>query len=618
MTKFEKRGILVPVVTADADGRRPDGEPYLGWDGYSSKAWEQMIPFERRQRILEILREQPGTKVTELAEILEVSEGTIRNDLRALQDAGQLTRVRGGAVVRDNHHFISPAFAGRAEVNSDAKKRIARWAAEMVEDGDAVLLDSSTTVFHIGPFLQDRSNLTVITNGIEVAFALAQNPSHTIILIGGILRPERALVVGHLGEQILQNLHIKTAFVSCSGFSIETGLTQVDIQEAQLKRRMIESADRVVALIDSTKFGKVDLTPFATVEQISHILTDSDLAARHIDDIRQTCANLTVCGENTTSTYTPCSQEIPHYKIGFANLGENMPFAVDVRRGLEQAAQQVSNIDLILADNQLDGEVALHVADRLIAEGVDLAIEYQIDEKVGGLLMAKFNRANIPVIAVDIPLVGATYFGVDHYRAGHMAGVALGRWLVENWDGTFDQLIILDEKRPGALPATRIQGQLDGLQEVIGGVPASQILYLDSGNTTEISQANMLQALQELPEAQRLAVISFNDDAAYGAICAARELGRESDVVIVGQGADRIVRKEIRHPESRLVGSTAYWPEKYGEKLIAVALKLLNGEVVPPAVYNEHIFITQENIDEYYPDSRDSTVPEALSTAEER
>jgi ribose transport system substrate-binding protein len=381
----------------------------------------------------------------------------------------------------------------------------------------------------------------------------------------------------------------------------------VDIQEAQLKSRMIESAERVVGLIDSTKFGKVDLTPFATVEQVSHILTDSDLAPEYIDGIRQTCANLTVCGENTTSTYAPCSEEVPHYKIGFANLGENMSFPVDVRRGLEQAAQNVSNIDLILADNQLSGEVALRVADRLIAEGVDLAIEYQIDERVGGLLMDKFNRAGIPVVAVDIPLVGATYFGVDHYRAGHMAGVALGRWLVEHWDGSFDHLIILEERRTGAVPATRIQGQLDGLQEVIGDVPDSPILYLDSGNTTEISQANMLQALQELPGAQRLAVISFNDDAAFGAICAARELGREDDVVIVGQGADRIVRKEIRHPDSRLVGSTAYWPDQYGAKLIDVALKILSGDAVPPAVYSEHIFVSQENIDEHYPEELSST-----------
>lgn len=562
-----------------------------------------MTLFERQQRLLRLLEERPGIKVPELARLLGVSQGTIRNDLRAMAEGGRLTRVRGGAVVREKRPLISSAFAARAQINARAKKRIARWAADMVEDGDSVLLDSSTTAFHLAPYLLERSNLSIVTNGIEVAFALAENPSHTIILIGGVLRPDRALTVGYLGEKLLQNLHIKTAFVSCTGFSVEMGLTQADIQEAQLKSRMIESADRVVALIDSTKFGKVDLTPFASVDQIAHILTDSDLAPQHIVKLRQTCSTLTICGENTTSTFTPSSQQLPHYKIGFANLGENMAFSVDVRRGVEQAVQHVSNVDLILADNQLSGETALRVADRLIAEGVNLAIEYQIDERVGGLLMDKFNRANIPVIAVDIPLVGATYLGVDHYRAGQMAGLALGRWLVEQWQGSFDRLIILDEQRTGAIPATRIQGQLDGLEGIVGPVPEAKILHLDSGNTAQISQANMATALSQLPDQHRLAIISFNDDAAYGALCAARELGREQDVVIVGQGADRIVRKEIRHPVSRIIGSTAYWPEKYGEKLIDVALKILGGEPVPPAVYNEHVFVTSANIDDYYPET---------------
>ena len=170
------------------------------------------------------------------------------------------------------------------------------------------------------------------------------------------------------------------------------------------------------------------------------------------------------------------------FKIGFANLGDSMPFAMDVRRGLEQAAQEASNVDLIVADNQLDGRVACQVADRLIAKGVDLAIEYQIDEKVGSLIIDKFKRAGIPVIAVDIPMVGATYFGVDHYRAGHMAGVALGNWIAEHWNNSWERLIVLEEQRPGALVAARIQGQLDGLQQIVGNIPSAKIVYLDSGS----------------------------------------------------------------------------------------------------------------------------------------
>ncbi|GAB4542886.1 MAG: hypothetical protein Kow0063_35460 [Anaerolineae bacterium] len=560
-----------------------------------------MTTFERRQRILNLLREQPGIKVTELAQRLRVSEGTIRNDLTALEAEGQLTRVRGGAILNDGHLIRSPAFGARARVNAAAKQRIGRWAADMVQDGDSILLDASTTVFHMAPFLQNLNNLTIVTNGIEVGLALSQNPSHTVILIGGLLRHNNSAVVGHLGEKILDDLHIKTAFVSCSGFSVETGLTQTDIQEAQLKSRMIRSAERVVALIDSSKFGKVDLTPFAGVEQVSHILTDSNVDPQIVEQLRQTCAVLTVCGENTVSSFTPCSEETIHYKIGFANLSEQIPFAVDVRRGLEQAAQNASNIDLIVTDNQLSGEVALQVAEHLIRKGVDLVIEYQIDEKIGSVIMDKFRQLNIPVIAVDIPMVGATYFGVNNYRAGHLAGVALGNWVKENWNGVFDRLVVLEEPRAGALPAARILGQLDGFQEVVGEVPQSKLIYLDSGNTSDVSEAHMLAALNDMPDAHRLAVISFNDDAAIGALTAAREAGREADVVIVGQGADRIVREEIWRRDSRIIGSTAFWPEKYGQKLIEVATKILRGEQLPPAIYMDHTFISSENIDRFYP-----------------
>jgi ribose transport system substrate-binding protein len=567
----------------------------------SLETTDRMTAFERRQRIRDLLRDQPGIKVTDLAQRLSVSEGTIRNDLSALEREGVLRRVRGGAVLRQRHRFVSPSFAARVQVNAGAKEWIARRAADMVKDGDSILMDASTTVFAMVPHLEDLRDLTVVTNGIEIALALARY-GHSVILVGGMVHADGASVIGHLGEKILRDLHIKTAFASCSGFSVDVGLTEIDIQEEQVKRQMIQSAEQVVALIDSSKFGKVDLTSFASLDQITHILTDSRLDPQFIDQLRQTHVVLTICGEQTASRFTPWREENNHFKIGFANLGESMPFAVDVRRGLEQAAQEASNVDLIVADNQLDGSVALQVADRLIAKGVDLAIEYQIDEKAGSLLIDRFNRAGIPVIAVDIPMVGATYFGVDHYRAGHMAGVALGEWIADHWNGDLEQLIVLEEQRPGALVAARIQGQLDGLQEAVGSVPADRILYLDSGNTTEISQANMLQALQALPDARRLAVISFNDDAAFGALCAARELGREDDVVIVGQGADRIVREEIRHPDSRLVGSTAYWPEQYGTKLIDVALKILSGDAVPPAVYSKHIFISQDNIDEHYPE----------------
>lgn len=555
-----------------------------------------MTTYERRQHILKLLREQESASVTDLAQWLAVSEGTIRNDLTALEHEQLVVRVRGGAVLR-NGQGMTPALPARARMNIQAKQWIARWATDMIEDGDAIFVDASTTVFNIVPFLADHRNLTVVTNGIEIGRALARNPLNTVILVGGILRTDGSSVVGLMGEPLLSQLYIKTAFVSCTGFSFEAGLTERNIQEAQLKSQMIRLVSKVVALVDSSKFGVTSVAPFANILQIHHVVTDDTIGSSFIEQLRQSNIIATICGEDTVSSLTPAESSQPHYKIGFANLSENIPFAVDVRRSLERAAQTASNIDLVLADNQLNSEIALTVADSLIAQQVDLAIEYQIDEQIGSLIIDKFQRAAIPVIAVDIPMVGATFFGVDNYRAGYMAGNALGEWLRDHWDNSFDYLIVLEESRAGTLPAARIQGQLYGLQEITVKIPEAHILRVDSGNTSQVSEVNVIKVLQSLPNDNRVAVICFNDDAAMGALAAARKLKREQQIVIVGQGADRRVREEIRNPQSRIIGSTAFNPEKYGEKLIAIALKILQGEPLPPAIYVDHTFISAENLD---------------------
>jgi ribose transport system substrate-binding protein len=278
-------------------------------------------------------------------------------------------------------------------------------------------------------------------------------------------------------------------------------------------------------------------------------------------------------------------------------LSEEIPFAVDVRRSLEAAAGH-QDIDLIIADNALSAEKAVQIADTLAQQEIDLLIEYQIDASASNRIAARFQKRGIPIIAVDIPIVGATYFGVNNYLAGHVAGETLGQWIQKHWQGHYDYLLVLEEKRAGALPAARIQGQLEGLREVISENP-KQIFYLDSGNTSDISYPHVLEALKKL-EPARLAVLSFNDDAALGALRAVRELAWQ-DVAIVGQGADRMIRRELRQKDSPVIGSTAFRPEQYGEKVLELAFKLLRGEAVPPAVYTECTFISAANVDVYYP-----------------
>jgi DeoR/GlpR family transcriptional regulator of sugar metabolism len=244
-----------------------------------------LTTIDRRYRLLNILREQPGISVTDLAKLLVVSEGTIRNDLNALSESGRLTRVWGGGIPVEEERGIRSAFTTRARMNEGAKKAIARMAAELVSDGDSILLDASTTVFHMASFLEKRRNLTVITNGIDVGRELARNPSNTVMLLGGILRTDGTAITRPSSDQLLMDLHIKTAFMSSSGFSIEAGLTEVDLNEALFKRVMTASASQLIAVVDSSKFGIVNLTSFARIEQIKQFITDQQISAEWVNKL---------------------------------------------------------------------------------------------------------------------------------------------------------------------------------------------------------------------------------------------------------------------------------------------------------------------------------------------
>jgi DeoR/GlpR family transcriptional regulator of sugar metabolism len=254
-----------------------------------------VISFERRQRLLATLKEYPGIRVPELSKILEVSQGTVRNDMTALSDQGQIVRVRGGAVVEGEGHGQDAAFTARAGVNTEKKQSIARRAAELIEDGDSILLDASSTIYHMALYLQDRRNLRVITNGIEVGRELAQNPYNTVILVGGLLASDGNSITGLMSDFFLKDLHVKKAFVSCSGFTVKEGLTEVNIHEVQLKRRMIDCAGAVYGLIDSSKIGKIDLTLFAQPSQLAHLFTNSDLDPEWERQLQEAGIAYTLC-----------------------------------------------------------------------------------------------------------------------------------------------------------------------------------------------------------------------------------------------------------------------------------------------------------------------------------
>jgi ribose transport system substrate-binding protein len=299
-----------------------------------------------------------------------------------------------------------------------------------------------------------------------------------------------------------------------------------------------------------------------------------------------------------------CATAKDSYKIGFANLTEDIVFTKLVREGMEKAAAEAGNVELVFADNKLDGATALANAENFIAQGVDGVVEFQTDEAFGNVIMAKFRENNIPVIAIDIPMPGATFFGADNYLAGQLAGAAAADWVNANWEGQVDAILMLELPQSGPVPAARMQGMLDSLQSgLTTPVAEDKVIRLDSKNTQEEAFKVTSDILPSLPDATRIVAVSINDGTGLGAIAAAEAAGRADQIIVVGQNADPSGQEEMVKENSRYLGATAYFPELYGFKIIPAMLDLLECRAVPPSVYVDHVFISAENVCEYYPEN---------------
>jgi ribose transport system substrate-binding protein len=570
-----------------------------------------MEVYKRQQAILSLLEERGEVTVEDLAVRLAVSANTIRNDLNTMEIENLLRRVRGGAVALESGHIRRKAFAVRARAQHLVKAHIGRWAAGLVKNGDAIVLDASTTVFHVATFLRDRQDLTVVTNGLEVALLLAQNPSNRVLLAANLVRSDGLSLVGNLNQDLFNGFNASLGFISCSGLSIKQGFTEADVDEASLKSQMLKLARQVVALVDHTKLEKIYTVRFAELNQINHLVTDDEIEPGYLSALRQVAGfPITMVGASSIKTFEPFAviASRPRYRIGFGNMTEKMVFAQQVRRSLERAAQKMGNIELFSRDNNLDYQTALENADWFVSNGVDLVIEYQIDAEAGNVIMDKFKRAGIPAVAVDIPLPGATFFGADNYRAGYMAGEGLADWIKKNWQGRLDILIKLEAPRVGSMGKARLQGLTDGLESVIGPFSPEKIRSIDSPVILEEAETVLLDLLPSFPVDARLGILAINDDAALGALAAFEKADRLDQVVAVGQNADRLGRAALRRLDLPFVGTTSYGPEHYGERLLEAALRILRGEPVPPAIYNRHVFITKENVNEYYPEVVDEHI----------
>jgi len=246
-----------------------------------------MLAEERRQTILKLLdlRESTSATVAELAERLRVSSMTIRRDLTWLEEAGLLRRVHGGAMALEADEAEVP-FVARSQQAGHEKRTIGRLAASLIRDGERIVLDAGTTTLQVALHLGERQDLTVVTNALPVAQALAHHPGVSTFVLGGQLKKREQCTVGPPVTEALARLTVDRVFLSAMGFSLARGITDPDILEAEVKRAMIRAAHEVVLVADSSKWGVESFAQIAALAAIQTLVTDLGLPGEAVEVLR--------------------------------------------------------------------------------------------------------------------------------------------------------------------------------------------------------------------------------------------------------------------------------------------------------------------------------------------
>ncbi|QPF71492.1 DeoR family transcriptional regulator [Roseateles sp. DAIF2] len=250
---------------------------------------------QRREQILQLLVQQGSVQVAELVAQLGVSSVTIRSDLATLESQGLATRNHGGAVLTRTppaeHHIQA-----KDGLNVALKEDIGACAARLVQPGDNIIIDSGTTTMPLARHLRDARDVTVMTNGLNIAWELSRAEGVALMLTGGLLRKQALSIQGAQAEACLNAYNFDKLFLGVDGLDLQFGLTTHHEAEASLNHRMVERAKKVIVLADASKFGRVSLHRIALLDKVHTVITDAGIAAEYRDGLQRLGIELIIAG----------------------------------------------------------------------------------------------------------------------------------------------------------------------------------------------------------------------------------------------------------------------------------------------------------------------------------
>jgi DeoR/GlpR family transcriptional regulator of sugar metabolism len=239
-----------------------------------------MLANLRRDKIMDLLREDGSAKVVDLARLFKVTEVTIRQDLEKMEKDGIVTREHGGAYLKNIGDQVRGFSVAHQEMNTSRKEKIAAKSMEFIESGDTIILDSGSTVTEIAKKLKGFKNLTVITNALNIAMMLGAEPGIEVVMTGGEFKPPTLSLTGQKAADFFKGINVSKLFLATAGISLKSGLTYPSISDIVVKKAMIDAAETTYLVADSSKFGKSAFASLGALSLINYIITDDNIEDR--------------------------------------------------------------------------------------------------------------------------------------------------------------------------------------------------------------------------------------------------------------------------------------------------------------------------------------------------
>ncbi len=543
---------------------------------------------ERQQEIMRLIGLKHTMRITTLARDLHVTTATIRSDLKKLENEGVLILGHGFASVPEHHPASwkeTESMAGRQ------MELIVARARSHLESGDTVFLDDSSFSRQLAETIDKARDLTVVTNSLVIAGTLTERmyPCEVLTLSGKLNNVTKKMEP--FAEQpLLDGLHIDKALLGLRGISSDLMCLPENLLPDELVRSILRKTRRIFLCVRSENLGVVQSEGSLSLSEFSvdsaEIIIDDAVDNELARDILPADMPVTICG--TDSAYA--LQRNIGKNIGFSLFPGHSDFRTEVRESIEVSCKKKHNYQLHTRHNNGDYESIIECVNDLLKQDVDLLIDYSSNFDVGVLVAQKAAERSIPLIMIDLPVQDAVYFGANNVVAGKMAGEMAAREINRLWNGKVSQVISLERETAGSACNQRVVGTIDALREHVT-LNARNIKHIDCSRGVQYYGSRLERCLDRLAPDDTCLVVSFAEDITVDTHDIVLEYARTRQILMVGQNYSHYVEHVMQSEGSPFIGCVSYGPDHYGEQIIEIASRMLEGQGVNPINYNQLTWI---------------------------